>query len=443
MCRASPRPFARAWVCFQSPKSQAGQVNPKFRALLCVTLGAAATTLRAQAAPALATKFDTTRDTIFARVAGNSPPARMHRLVQELSIAPGADDTTLFTQVNSFKVDRAGRFWLFDQPTATIFLFGKDGALLKRIGRQGAGPGELNSENGSAVLGGDRFAVWDARNARINWYAEDGAFDKSTLVSQGFYTFGGLVTDKAGALYIKLPVSRTSEGRIGTLGLIRVRPDGSFGDSLSPPDLNVTVAGYTASAGRGTATYQSRNAASAMWVWHADGYFATVDGSRSRIVLSRRNAKPIVIDRKLPSVPISAEERADDEAFITFGLRRTVPDWKWTGPPVPASKPSLGAALAARDGRLWVRVATPSERIPDSELPERRPNSAPPFRFRSSVEYEVYAADGAFLARVALPKDTQLMEADGNTLWALGRDDDDLPAVRRYRIEPALPQRPR
>ena len=121
----------------------------------------------------------------------------------------------------------------------------------------------------------------------------------------------------------------------------------------------------------------------------------------------------------------------------------TVRDWTWSGPAVPATKPSLVSAFASRDGRIWVRVATPSERIPESELPAHRPDAPPPYRFRAPIEYEVYASDGTFLARVALPRNTNLMEADGNTLWALGQDDDDLPAVRRYRIEPLLPRLPR
>ncbi len=417
-------------------------LNP-IRTLICCSLAFAPMAMRGQAAPALATRLETTPDTIFARVAGNVPPARMHRVVQELSIAPGIDDTTLFTQVNGFKVDGAGRFWVFDQPTATIFLFGKDGKLVKRIGRKGGGPGELQSNNGSGVLPGDKFAVWDGQNARISWYAADGAFERSTLVARGFYTFGGLVTDRSGAVFIKHPVTRGADGRMGTIGLIRIRADGTLGDTLVPPNLNVSVAGYTASSGGGTANYQSRNAAGASWMWHADGYFATVDGSRSRIVLSRRPAKPVVIERQLPPVRISADERADDQAWITWGLQQTVRDWKWTGPAVPDTKPSLGAAFAMRDGRIWVRIATPSERIPAAELPERRPNGAPVYRFRSPSEWEVYASDGTFLARVALPLNTQLMEAEGNTLWALGRDDDDLPAVRRYRVEPALPRGPR
>jgi hypothetical protein len=411
-------------------------MKPSTRALLGCFITPLA--LGAQA-PALATKLETTRDTIFARVEGNAPAARIHRLVQELSIAPGADDTTLFTRVNSFKVDGAGRFWVFDQAAGTIVLVGKDGALVRRIGRKGGGPGELLGDNGSVVLNGDRLAIWDSQNGRISWFASDGAFERSTLVTKGFSTFGGLVTDRSGAVFIKHPLSR--ELGPGVLGLIRIRADGSLGDTLTPPDLKVSATGYTAvsAGGRGRATYQSRNAASASWLWHRDGYFATVDGSRSRIVLSRQAAKPIVIDRRLPPVRLPPEERADDEAFITWGLRQTVPDWKWTGPAVPESKPALGAAISTRDGRLWVRVATPSERIPDAELPERRPNGPPAYRFRSSIEWEVYASDGTFLARVAFPKNTQLMEADGNTVWALGRDDDDLPAVRRYRIEPAIP----
>lgn len=396
----------------------------------------------AQSAPALATTFARRADTLVARVDGPVPVSRVHRLVQELSIAPGLDDTTLFTHVASFRVDRAGRFWVYDQPTSTIFLFDAKGALLKRIGRRGGGPGELRSDNGSVVLSGDRFAVWDAQNGRISWFAADGAFERTTPLSKGFYTFNGLATDRSGALLITLPVEPGERNQLGRLGLVRIRADGSLGDSLVPPDLEVEVPEYVAVSkdGGARATYYSRNSAGTQTAWHADGHFVTLDGSRSRIVLSRRQGGPLVIERRLPNVPLPREERADDEAFITWGLRQTVPDWTWTGPAVPASKPALDHLLATRDGRLWVQVATPSERIPDSELPTRRPDAPPPYRFRSPVEYEVFASDGRFLARVAFPRNTHPVEADGDIVWALGEDEGGLPALRRYRLAPALPR---
>ena len=410
------------------------------RILSVLMLAAAALGAQAPSTPALATKIDATGDTIFARVNGTVPAARIHRLVQELSIAPGADDTTLFTRVTNFKVDGSGRYWVFDQGSKSFFIFNSDGKLAKRFGRNGSGPGEFNDDNGTVVLPGDRIAVWDARNGRISWFAKDGTFEKSVVISKGFYTFNGLRTDRSGSLFITLPVRPPGEATIGRIGLVRVKPDGTYGDSLLPPDFKVSVPSWTAASGGSRASYSSRNSAGTQWVIHPDGYFVTVDGSRSRVVLSRKEGKPVVIERSLPLVPIPADERADDKDFITWGLRQNVPDWQWSGADVPATKPTLYTVFAARDGRLWIRVATPSERIPDAELPERRPNGAPPQRFRSSNEYEVYASDGTFLARVLLPAKTQLMQADGNTLWALGANEDDLPAVRRYRIEPPLPR---
>jgi len=54
------------------------------------------------------------------------------------------------------------------------------------------------------------------------------------------------------------------------------------------------------------------------------------------------------------------------------------------------------------------------------------------------VVYEVFAPDGRFLGRVEFPPRATLMEADGDLVWAIVRDADDLPAVTRWRVEPGL-----
>jgi hypothetical protein len=66
----------------------------------------------------------------------------------------------------------------------------------------------------------------------------------------------------------------------------------------------------------------------------------------------------------------------------------------------------------------------------------------PMLRHRMPHVFEVFATDGTLLGRVAVPPRTQIMESDGNLVWALVTDADGLPSVVRYRIEPEFPQGP-
>ena len=87
-----------------------------------------------------------------------------------------------------------------------------------------------------------------------------------------------------------------------------------------------------------------------------------------------------------------------------------------------------------RDGNIWVRVATPSERIPDNELPPQREKGPPIRHYRSPTVYEVYAPDGRFLGRVPMPPRTTMVQADGDFFWGILRDEDDLPSVVRFKL---------
>jgi hypothetical protein len=151
-----------------------------------------------------------------------------------------------------------------------------------------------------------------------------------------------------------------------------------------------------------------------------------------------RPGRALRIVRDAPVIPIPDDERAWDQEQITFQLRSNQPNWTWTGPDIPSEKPPVAGLSVARDGRIWVRVATPSEPIPASERDEQLPNRRPVSRFRDPLEYEVFEKDGTFLGRIRFPHRATWMEADGNLVWYLQRDDDGLPAIVRARIEPAL-----
>jgi hypothetical protein len=387
----------------------------------------------------LATSYDSTADTVFANVRGTVPEAAIRRLIEVLRVAPGIDDTTLFTEVSEFDVDRAGRLWVYDGPSNSIFLFDSTGKLLRRIGRQGAGPGEFNTSNGMVALGDTSLAIWDSRNARISFFSAAGDFRTSWLTPSGFSTNNGLVTDRSGALFLRRPITSPREGEIlGRMGLVRLKAGGEFGDSLAPPDLPIPREVYVAESKGSRSSTGSQYAPNYFWAWHPEGFFVVGDGGDYQIVLARPAGKPLAIRREQPGVPISEAERSEEQARITASMRMTDPAWTWRGPPIPSTNAPLQGVFLARDGRIWAQVAVPSERIPEAELVVPRDKRMPVRHFRVPGVYEVFGADGRFLGRGSFPRRSRLVEADGDFVWTLERDENDLPAIVRRRVEPAF-----
>jgi 6-bladed beta-propeller protein len=393
----------------------------------------------------LVTAFDSTADTIVARVDGQVPVSALRSMTLTMRIAPAIDDTSLFSEVADFEVDKANRLWVWDYQAKRLFLFDSAGTLVRRIGRQGAGPGEFSQGNGMVALADTGIAILDASNARISFFTANGDFRTSLPVPSGFSTGNGLMTDRSQALYLRRPVTPAREGEIlGRMGLVRLKADGAFGDSLAPVDLPVNRDTYLAISpdGNGKSSTSSSFAPNYFWDWHPEGFFVAGHGGRYEVVIERKGAKPVVIRRTAPPVPILPDERSEEKERITWNMRQTQPGWTWNGPEIPENKAPLAGILIARDGNIWVRVASPSERIPDAELPlagEKKPggkpgSQAPVRHYRSPAIYEVYAPTGRFLGRVPLPPRTTLIQADGEYFWGIARDEDDLPSIVRFRL---------
>jgi hypothetical protein len=387
----------------------------------------------------LATVFDSTADTVFARVEGDVPVDGVRRLVTEVAIAPGVDDTTLFTNVFEFDVDRTGRFWVFDVGSSSIFLFAPDGSLIRRIGREGAGPGEFQQNGGMVIRADNGIAQWDSRNSRINFLDSAGTFVTSWPLPGGFNTSNGLITDSSGALYLRRPVTAPRDGEIlGRMGLVRLGEGGAFADSIAPPDLPVQREVYVASVKDNTSATSSRHAPNYFWQWTPGGEFVAAHGGNYEIVMARRAAKPLVIRRVMSPVAIAQDERDWEEQQILWNMRQTDPGWSWQGPPLPTTKAPMRAMSVSRDGRIWAQVAVPSDTIPEAERPVYTDSLRPVPRHQTPTVYEVFAADGTFLGRVALPPRARFIEADGDIVWGIDLDENDMPAVTRWRVEPGF-----
>lgn len=393
----------------------------------------------AAAAAGLATVFDSSRtDSVIATTVGIVAAAAERRVVEVVRIAPALDDTSLFSEVFEFRVGRDGRFFVFDQGERRILIFGEDGALLRRVGRRGAGPGEFSGNNGMVVLPDGRLVQLDAQNARLSFFSPDGDYQSSWVVPAGFSTSNGVRSDRSGTLFLYRPVTAPRDGEIlGRFGLVRLGEAGVWRDSLVPPDLPWERVVYVARKEGSTSATSPTHAPRFLWDWHPDGHFVSVSTARYALEVSRP-ARALRIVRDAPAIPVPADERQYEEERITANLRSLDPAWRMSGPGIPSVKPPVAGLAVARDGRIWVRVATPSEAIPEAERDVQRPNRPPPARFRSPVAYEVFDAGGRFLGRVRLPWGATWMHAEGDRVWYIVRDHDGLPAVVRARIEPGF-----
>lgn len=387
----------------------------------------------------VAVQRETIGDTTVVTITGDVPDGAVRQLVAEMRIAPGVDDLSLFTTVFEFDVDAAGQLWVFDQDAKAILLFDSTGALLQRIGRDGAGPGEFRSNNGMVALTDGGLAQWDSRNGRVSFFDRTGRLTESWPVSTGFSTSNGIASDRTGAIYLRQPVTdATANEIIGRIGLVRLLPGGAFGDSLPPPDLGVPVVAYVASTEGGRSSTRARYAPRSHWTWHPDGGFVAAHGGTFDLLVAPSSGPPMVIRRRLAPVPVDPEERAAETESITWVMRRNQPDWSWNGPPLPTTKAPLVALEQGRDGRLWALIASPSERMSDQEIPPPTLPDMPVLRHRMPLVYEVFATSGDFLGRVAFPRSARFMAADGDHVWALVTDDYGLPQVVRFRVEPGF-----
>jgi hypothetical protein len=225
------------------------------------------------------------------------------------------------------------------------------------------------------------------------------------------------------------------------MGLVRLDSTGAFTDSLEPPDLDVPrevyVASKTTKGGTNRSATNSPHAGQYLWAWHPQGHFVAGNGVTYEMVIARAGEKPVVIRRESSPVPLTDAQRSEDEQSILWQMRSVDPSWTWQGPALPRAKAPLSTLFIARDGRIWARVATPSEAIPEDELPPQLKDRPPVRRFRAPQAWEVFEADGRFLGRVAFPPRTVLVQADGDRVWAIGRDENDLPAILRFRVNPS------
>jgi 6-bladed beta-propeller len=413
--------------------------------MLSVVAGAAACGGKAGAASRWVAEVDTVGDTIVVRTLSGGVWGRPAELQAEVSIGEmEGDDQYLLGQVSGLAVDADGNMYIYDGQVPALRKYSPDGRYLMTIGRQGGGPGEYkNSDGGLAILADGRLVLRDPGNGRFQLWTLDGEPAGEWRYRGGFFTSTPMFVDRDGFAY---STTVTFDGKPPwKTQLVKYSPAGEPLDTVPVPDWDYEppeIVAQQMEKGKVTGTMSNSVPFSPTEEWTLSplGYFVGGVGTRYAIELQKPEGT-LRIERVREPVPVDADEKSNAEDVAIDNMQGMVPGWRWNGPSIPDSKPPFVDLLAAADGRIWVRLSEPGERIPADELntPQKGPDGKPRAQklWREPVAFDVYEPDGRYVGLVMSPRGFSMHPAPvirGDTVWAIVRDELDVQRLTRLRV---------
>lgn len=353
----------------------------------------------------------------------NAPPAEgpavTHELAETLRIGSvEGGGPTSFGEIRAIAVLPDGRIAVLDAQAKEVRIFGVDGAHLATYGGPGDGPGELRNPYGLMVAPDGQLRVPDHSANRMTTYHPDSGYTAShsfNVLSYGYVWRGAMSPD--GRIYEQSM----------TLGpprreMIRVyAPDMTMADSIllpeGPPAPADPPGAFAYRTSRGGGFISVPFYAGGHIRMTGDGAFWTSDGSYRIARWVPGGDTTLVIEASRAPVPVTPAERDSAIEAIRAHLEtRGAPlqqDWS----KIPDVKPAVTGLMLSDDGDVWVQTSTAD----GSQLFDVFDSSG---RYRHSVR--TTARLNTYVPPVIR----------GDTIWAVVRDELDVPHVMRAHATP-------
>ncbi|MGH7699372.1 MAG: efflux RND transporter permease subunit, partial [Gemmatimonadales bacterium] len=333
------------------------------------------------------------------------------RIEEELRIgSAGGEGPESFNSIVAIEVDPFDRVWVLDRETQDIRVFDAAGRHIRTVGRKGRGPGEFQEAVGLAWDPQGRLWVVDQRNVRYTLLDTSGqAVADSPRPVSGFFStrwLGGLGTD--GAIYelhhdfgsFDRPVLLRYDSTLASPDTLRLPPAGDI------PRFELARSGMRMTAGVPYAPFQLRYIDRRGYLW--SGLSAPY-----RIHQSHLGGDTIrIVEKAYEPIPVSAEDKDSAVARLKWF---TDQGGKIDPSRIPDVKPALDDYFVDDRGNLWVDPVTGRE--DDDRV------------------FDLFDSEGRYLGRVR--SDFPIAGEPvfrGDRLYAVTRDEDDIPYVVRVRI---------
>lgn len=332
----------------------------------------------------------------------------------ELRISADATsaDSVEFSYLTSVAVDSRGRIYVADFGRRGVTVLDGTGALLRRFGRSGGGPGEFRVVSGIQVLPGDSILVHDSSLSRVSVYAPDSDEPLRTVNLTG-NPWTRIWRTASGPGYVgwfRPPMMFGSGGEV-----IGDREDVvQILDSAGSPQGD-PVARFPARSFLLTGTSLTPNPFSSEGFVALDqaGRVLHATGSAARInvyALNDGRTEAFTFEhqpRRITGRDVDIQvAQLDDRGRRTF--EQTLRD------STPSSWPAVAGLLADDQGRVWVRMAGPVD---------------------EAVLWRGFSPDGQELGAISLPPKSRLWGIRGERIYTELADEDDVPRLHIWRLQ--------
>lgn len=303
---------------------------------------------------------------------------------------------------NAMALDAAGNLYVADSGERNIKIFDKNGKFVKTIGRAGQGPGEFQYPRGIAMRAGNgEIAVFDLQ--RIVIFSAAGVFSRQFPLKDG-----------------------TSGVRLDTRGNFLIAatlfPSADFILKAFAPDMSRELAVVvTCKADDSHNPFRPRP------VWILDDRGRAVFGDAKTYEFKIIDAQGR-ISRKVGRDHSPVRARQEDKDDLIARTKKVLGEEAAKATPFSSHHSAYRAFFTADHGRLFVETW---ERTPDGK----------------QDVYDVFDAEGRYLARVGLPLHTDFLNPrdrfirDGK-LYTIEPDDKGYEVVKRYTVTWKIPERP-
>lgn len=344
-----------------------------------------------------------------------APQVRLERLLSLGGDQAGRE--AAFADVADIAASPSGEVYVLDAGDKSVRVFSPTGRLVRRFGREGAGPGEFNLPISLRV--DSLVAVSDLGQQRMSYFTLEGRHVRTARNQvPGGVSLLRLVPLRHGRMVGVTPASLgVRPGGTGHTGsaysaVVVAGPGGSLDTLLRPHSGSAIFHPRQGQVPFGTLdTHAGRGGAHAVL---GDSILAAADGYTGEVRWYRADRQGLTLIRTRQLQSRSRPVGADDLRQMERQLYAQYPDLPRRLVIEPPPRVSIASqAVFAPDGSLWIR------------------NTAG--RGHAHV-WTVFDAAGEVTLRLSLPAGFDLQHVRGDRLYGVARTANDAPVVQVYRL---------